>query len=89
MSDVAFTQETVDRFHRWLANTGFDGGVDSPPFMILGVVLAQRDRIEKLEAAISVINDKLCEVRAADLGYDEACEEIEQIVQALQSGEAR
>lgn len=52
----------IERYTRWLQNIGFDGGPESPPFMILG---ALRTLAEPDQAA---------EQRGADRAFEEAAE---------------
>ncbi|MFC4255423.1 hypothetical protein GRI97_08280 [Altererythrobacter xixiisoli] len=42
------TNEFIERYKRWLQNTGFDGGPDSPPMVALGLIerqAAENDRL--------------------------------------------
>jgi hypothetical protein len=48
--DPEDTAALVERYKRWLQNTGFDGGVNSPPMLMLAMVERQAAEIARLRA---------------------------------------
>lgn len=46
------SDDLVERFGRWLQNTGYDGGVNSPPMLIYALVQEQAAEIRSLRAQV-------------------------------------
>lgn len=54
--------DLVERFGRWLQNTGYDGDVNSPPMLIYALVQAQ-------EAEIRSLREQVAQERAGIVAY--------------------
>lgn len=59
--------DLIARFGRWLRNTGFDGGVNSPPVKAHDALLRLRAENERLKAVVNAAR-----VAAEELEYTEA-----------------
>jgi len=58
----------VERWERWLQNTGYDGGINSPAMLVLQRMKDDADRIEAQTAEIRSLRERAAELEA-ELGY--------------------
>lgn len=67
--------ELVERWGRWLQNTGYDGGINSPAMLVLQRMKDDANRIERQEAEIRSLREQVAKERAGIVDWLRAASE--------------